>query len=720
MSLAITDDHRELERVARAALTRVDARGQARALLDAGEEAVGSLWDAIVDLDWLGLHLPVEYGGSGFGLPELVVVVQELGRAGAPGPFVPTVAASAVLDAVGSEQMRKEHLPALADGSRRAAVGTGRGLALSGDGTLVGGLTAALGAGLADLLVLLVGEDVVVVDARADGLTLTAATNLDPTRRSAGLRADGVVVAPDQVVPGGAARARAVFRTILAADACGGAQECVDRAVDYARQREQFGRVIGAFQAVKHHCADMLVASERATAAVWDAARAAGGGDADQFALTAATALVEAVPAALRNAQLAIQVHGGIGFTWENDSHLFLRRAGALAGLADVAAAARDVTGLVRSGVKRSYGLDLPPEAEAVREEVRAVAERFAAMSEADRTPALVDSGYSQPHWPRPWGRAAGAVEQLVIDEEFARAGVSRPQLGITAWNILSVVQHGTADQIERWVRRTLTGELVWCQLFSEPDAGSDAAGIRTRAERVDGGFLVNGQKVWTSGAQYSHLGLATVRTDPSAPKHEGITTVVIDMHATGVEVRPLREATGASMFNEVFFQDVFVPDADVVGPVNGGWKVARSTLGNERVSIGGGSVVPLALDLASIEVDEPDARGAGEKVGAYLAEEAAIRAINLRAAARAVAGGEPGPEGNVTKLLSAEHMQRGADLALELLGPSVTTLQGAGFLVGQVLLFSRAMTIAGGTSEITRNQIGERILGLPRDPLVS
>ena len=154
---------------------------------------------------------------------------------------------------------------------------------------------------------------------------------------------------------------------------------------------------------------------------------------------------------------------------------------------------------------------------------------------------------------------------------------------------ILTLIQHSTPDQIERWVRPTLDGDLVWCQLFSEPDAGSDAAGVRTKATRVDGGFVISGQKVWTSGAQYCHRGLATVRTNSDVAKHDGITTVVIDMHAEGVEVRPLREASGASMFNEVFFNDVFVPDDDVVGPVDGGWTVARSTLGNERVSIGGG-----------------------------------------------------------------------------------------------------------------------------------
>ena len=192
------------------------------------------------------------------------------------------------------------------------------------------------------------------------------------------------------------------------------------------------------------------------------------------------------------------------------------------------------------------------------------------------------------PHWPAPWGRAAGAVEQIVIDEELRAAGVKVPGLGITGWNIMTVNQYATPDQVERWVFKTLMGEYVWCQLFSEPDAGSDAAAVKTRGTRVEGGWKVNGQKVWTSGAQYCHLGLATVRTDPDAPKHAGITTMVIDMHAPGVEVRPLRQITGNADFNEVFFNDVFVPDDDVVGVPNDGWTVARSTLGNERVSIGG------------------------------------------------------------------------------------------------------------------------------------
>jgi alkylation response protein AidB-like acyl-CoA dehydrogenase len=718
MPIAITDTHRELEQVARAFLERVGARAEARALLDAPEEGLPSFWDDLVALGWLGLHVPESRGGSGYGLPELVVVVQELGRALAPGPFLPTVLASAVVSSAGSEAQRSALLPGLADGSRIAALG------LVGDITLEGGVAdgdggVVLGAGMASTFLLVAGDDVIAVDRDADGCSVTIGGNLDPTRRCGRVRLEKVAVPDECVMRGAAGIARDLARVLIGAEAAGGAQECVDRATEYAKVRQQFGRPIAMFQAVKHHCANMLVSSELATAAVWDAARASSSGG-EQFALAAAVAGVEAIPAFLRNAQMNIQVHGGVGFTWEHDGHMLLRRAAVLAALVDSEAAARDVAELGQAGAQRELGIDLPPEAEELRVATRRVAEELAALDPTEQRTMLIDTGYVQPHWPKPWGREAKALEQLVIDEEFARAGVARPQYGITAWVILTLIQHATEDQIARWVRPTLNGDLVWCQLFSEPDAGSDAAGVRTKATRVDGGFLISGQKVWTSGAQYCHRGLATVRTNPDVAKHDGITTVVIDMHAEGVEVRPLREASGASMFNEVFFDDVFVPDDDVVGPVDGGWTVARSTLGNERVSIGGGVGIGFGIDLVSVHRNHGQGvDGAATAVGEHLAEAQTLRLLNLRAAERAVAGGEPGPEGNVTKLISAEHMQRSADLALQLVGPGVAVLEDEGALISQVLIFSRAMTIAGGTSEITRNQIGERILGLPRDPLI-
>ena len=287
----------------------------------------------------------------------------------------------------------------------------------------------------------------------------------------------------------------------------------------------------------------------------------------------------------------------------------------------------------------------------------------------------------------------------------------------------MTVNQYATEDQVERWVRKTLMGEFVWCQLFSEPDAGSDAAAVKTRATRVDGGWRVSGQKVWTSGAQYCHLGLATVRTDPDVPKHAGITTMVIDMHAPGVEVRPLRQLTGNADFNEVFFNDVFVPDDDVVGAVNDGWTVARSTLGrNERVSIGGGvGGLFRNMDLLALLRRGADhVPGASARVGGILTKEHVLKVLNLRRAQRAVVGAGPGPEGNVTKLVLAEHGHDRARLQAELVGPSLAFLEGDNALAGYSELATRAMSIAGGTSEITRNQIADRSLGLPRDPLTA
>jgi alkylation response protein AidB-like acyl-CoA dehydrogenase len=718
MAIAISDAHRELAGVAASFLENNKARAAARALLDAPEEALPPFWAEIGSLGWLGLHVPEEYGGSGYGLAELAVVLEELGRTVAPGPFLPTVMASALVDRAGDDAQRAALLPGLVDGSRAGALGLGGSLTLAADGTLAGAGGLVLGGALADVVVLRAGDDMVVVDRAEPGVDISSDAGLDPTRRVARVEVSAVTIAPERVLRGAFPIARRVAWLLAAAEAAGGARECVETASAYAKDRLQFGRPIAMFQAVKHHCANMLVAAELATAAVWDAGRASGD-EPEHFELACASAAALALPAFYRNAQLNIQVHGGIGFTWEHDGHVLLRRAATLAALFDADAAADQVAGSALAGVTSEQGFELPPEAEDYRPAVRAAATELAALEGDAQLARLIDTGYVQPHWPKPWGRAAKALEQLVIEEEFARAGVRRQDYGITGWIILTLIQHATDEQVERWVRPTLERKYVWCQLFSEPDAGSDAAGIRTRATRVDGGWLVTGQKVWTSGAQHAQRGLATVRTNPDAPKHAGITTVVVDMQAEGVEVRPLREATGAAMFNEVFFDNVFVPDDDVVGAVDDGWTVARSTLGNERVSIGGGGAGggQWAIDVVGIlRGTDPDSplRGA---VGTHVAEGAAMRALNLRRVERAVAGGEPGPEGNVTKLLSAEHAQRAADLGLELLGSAALT--GEGRAVASAVIFTRALSIAGGTSEITRNQIGERILGLPRDPLL-
>jgi alkylation response protein AidB-like acyl-CoA dehydrogenase len=716
MSIAITDDHRALAETAADFLVKRDARRVARDLLESPTEPMPPFWGDLATLGWLGLHIPEEYGGSGYTLEELVVVVEEMGRAVAPGPFIPTVIASAIIAGAGDAATKAKLLPGLADGSINGAVALGGSVAAE-SGAASGSVGTVLGGGLADVLLVSVGDDVAVVEV-GDGVRVETPTNLDPTRRSARVSLDGAAAT---LVPGGRQLLLDMARLILSAEAVGVARECTELAAAYAKQRMQFGRPIGMFQAVKHHCANMAVATELATSAVWDASRAAATGG-DQLSYAAAVAASLAGPAADVCANLNTQVHGGISITWEHDAHLFMRRATTLLSHLTPREAANDVVKLTRAGVVRAKAIELPPEAEPIREEVRAFAASIKALPAPEQRARLIETGYVMPHWPKPHGRGAGAVEQLVVEQEFAASGITRPNYGITGWNILTIIQYATPDQVARWVAPALTQDVIWCQLFSEPDAGSDAAGIKTRATRVEGGWLVNGQKVWTSGAHVAGMGFATVRTNPDVPKHEGITTMVIDMHAEGVEVRPLKMTTGASEFNEVFFTDVFVPDDDVVGPVDGGWTVARATLGNESVSIGGGQggmSMPGSALVPPFDASPDRLTGGAPRIGRYIAQHQAMGLLNLRSANRAVAGNEPGPEGAITKLVLSELGHEATAILTELSGPEAAFMDGAASMGNMLVLMHRAMSIAGGTSEIKRSQIGERILGLPRDPLI-
>ena len=717
MPIAISEEHRALAQSVADFLTHHQSRAAARSLLEAETDARPAFWAELGGLGLLGLHVPEDLGGSGFGLAETLVVAEQMGRYLAPGPFVPTVITSAVLAAAGPDDLQKRLLPGLADGTVVGAAALG-GEVTYADGAATGQAGVVISGHLADVLLVPAGDDVLVVEKPAGGVHAEVPANLDPSRRAARVRLDA---APATVLPGARGLLTDVARAVLAAEAAGIAAETTEQAAEYAKIRQQFGRPIATFQAVKHHCANMLVAAELATAAGWDTGRA-GLDDGDQLSYTAAIAAVLASPAAVGNANLNIQVHGGIGFTWEHDAHLYLRRAAAIAAVLDTEQAAIEVTDLVRRGVRRTAAIDLPPEAEPIRDAIGPDVARLRDLTGDARKQALIESGYAMPHWPKPWGRDAGAVEQLVIEQEFAAAGIKRPSLGITSWIILTLIQHASPEQVARWVRPALSQDVIWCQLFSEPGAGSDAAGIRTRATRAEGGWLINGQKVWTSGAHVSDFGLATVRTNPDAPKHEGITTMVIDMHAPGVSVRPLKMPNGNSEFNEIFFDDVFVPDANVVGPIDGGWTVARATLGNESVSIGGGDggmTMPIKAFIAPLDAHPERLAGGAGRVGRHMARTQAMGVLNQRAAYRAVAGSGPGPEGNITKLLLSEIGHETAAIMAELAGPDAAFLDGPGAMGAALMLMNRAMSIAGGTSEIKRNQIAERILGLPRDPLI-
>jgi len=715
-ALAITEEHTDLADSAIGQLNRLNSRAAARATLENGSAHPSEIWSAGKDLGWNGLAIAEDHGGSGFGLAELAVVLEAHGRELSPGPFLPTVASAVVIDRCAPDSVRAQLLPGLADGSMVGALALSGNVTIGSDLVVTGESPAVLGAPDADVLVIAAGEDVVIVDARADGVTITALDSLDTTRSVGSVALRGVTVDQDRVLRGAARKARTVFRILASAEAVGVSWATLDMAVEYAKVREQFGRTIGTFQAVKHHASNMLVNAEETTAAAWDAARA---DDLDSAWFPAAVAAAHAIRTQIFNAQYNIQLHGGIAYTWEHDAHLYLRRARTLAALMEEGGdPLLDVVEGQRSGQAHGASFTLPPEAEAHRSQAREAVTHLRSLPEDKQRDYLVDSGYLVPHWPKPWGRAADVLEQLVIEEEFT--DIERPDMGITGWVALTIAQAGTDDQRERWVEPVLRGEVMWCQLFSEPGAGSDAAAVRTAAKKVDGGWRVTGQKVWTSLAQYCQWGLATVRTDPDAPKHAGVTMMAIDMKAPGVTVNPLRGITGDSHFNEVFFDDVFVPDADVVGDVNRGWLVARATLGNERISIGGGSggTVGFSPDqLVKLLDASPSAANYVRRAGECIAETHTLRLLNLRRASRAIAGADPGPEGNVTKLLVAEAGQRITELGMELSGSAAVVGQAPKLL--RSYLGNRAMTIAGGTSEITRNTIAERILGLPRDPLL-
>ncbi|GAA3122090.1 acyl-CoA dehydrogenase [Streptosporangium carneum] len=700
-----------------------------------------AFWASLADQGLLGLHLPEEHGGSGYGLLEAAVAVEALGERVAPGPYLPTVLASAAILA-SDGKAHAELLPGLADGTLTGAVALTAAVtgARGQDGELtIGGVAEpVLGGALADVLVLPVstdeGREWVAVDASA--VTVTPLRPLDLTRGVARVELDAVAVPAGRVLGGlGEADVRHLAAILLGAEAAGIASWCVSAASEYARVRVQFGRPIGQFQGVKHKAALMLVALEQARATVWDATRAAAwraraadatGEAGDESAYAAAIAGVVAPDAAVRCAKDAIQIFGGVGYTYDHDAHLYYRRALSLRALLGPSAEWADsVVSLALNGVSREMELDLPESAAELRERIRAEVAELAKLEGREQKRALAAAGYVMPHLPSPWGRDARPLEQVLILQELRAARVRPPQMIIGAWVVPSIVAYGTPEQQERFLPPTLSGELLWCQLFSEPGAGSDLASLQMRAERVEGGWRLNGQKVWTSLAHVAEWGICVARTSSTGSKHEGITYFLVDMKGEGVTVRPLTEMTGESLFNEVFLDDVFVPDELVVGEVGQGWQIARNTLSNERVSLssgsgGTGSSVPDLLGLADRLGRELTA-AERQDLARVVCEGHSINALGLRVTLRQLTGADPGADGSVRKLLSTSHAQHVAECAVTLLGAAAVVaadakLGDAGHW-NRAALATRAMTIYGGTTEVQLNIIGERMLGLPRDP---
>jgi alkylation response protein AidB-like acyl-CoA dehydrogenase len=730
LPIAIISEHNDLADSVRSLVARVAPSEVLHEALETPISNPPPYWKAAADQGLQGLHLSENVGGQGFGILELAIVLAEFGYGAVPGPFVPSAIASALISANDADDKR---LAQLASGEVIAAYAIDSGLTATrqGSGLVIRGEVRAVpAAAQASLLVLPVaidsGEAWVVLD--ADQLEIEPVQSVDPLRPVAHVRANAVEVSDDQVLSSLSRKlARALMSTLLSAECVGVARWATDTAAEYAKIREQFGRPIGQFQAIKHKCAGMIAETERATAAVWDAARAidetlADSGADSAFEYAAAVAATLAPVAAQHCTQDCIQVHGGIGFTWEHDTNVYYRRAIVLAACFGRAAAyPQQVLHTATTTGMRSIDIDLDPDTEKLREEIRAEVAALKAIPREERNTAIAEGGWVQPHLPKPWGRAAAPIEQIIVAQEFSSGKVARPQMGIAAWIIPSIVAYGTDEQQQRFLPPTFRGEMIWCQLFSEPGAGSDLASLTTKATKVDGGWRITGQKIWTTGAQYSQWGALLARTDSEAPKHQGITYFLLDMAAEGVEVKPLRELTGNAMFNTVFIDDVFVPDSMVLGDVNRGWEVSRNTLTNERVSIGSGEPPFLAsLDqfvgfLKDGQFDQIEQNDAGR----LIAEGHAAKLLNLRSTLLTLSGGDPMPNAAISKLLSMKTGQGYAEFGVSSFGTD-GAVGDQNQLSGKwtnYLLAGRATTIYGGTTEVQLNIIAERLLGLPRDP---
>src|SRR3954471_7878283 len=547
-------------------------------------------WQEFVARGFHAVHLPERDGGQGGNLADMACVVEAAAAALLPGPLLSTATASAVASLA---QAPAEPLIAdlvagatavvvLPEHSDIRAVPEGTGWRLNGSSGSQLGIIGAQ-------YILLTGrtgdgaEVWLTLDARSPGPGLHVVE-----QQGTDLCTDvGVLQLTDHSVPASAAlsgisteRVRCIVLAFAACAAGGTVRHCADAATEYIRTREQFGRPIGAFQALQHKAAVLLVNSELAAAAAWDAVRAADE-PIEQHRMAAATAALVAIGTAPDLVLDALLMFGAIGYTWEHDTHLYWRRATSLAAsLGSTPRWAREAGELART-LKRSTAIHLGDVESDFRARIAKTLDRAAALQNETptddvRAPGLAfgsqrdllaDAGLVAPHLPAPWGIAATPVQQVIITEEFdKRPNLVRPSLNIAEWILPTILDSGTDSQRERFARPMLRGTQRWCQLFSEPGAGSDLASLGTRAQKVDGGWLINGHKIWTSSAHIAQFGAMLARTDPDASKHRGISYFLVDMSSPGIEISPIKQASGEAHFNEVFLTDVFVPDDMLVG----------------------------------------------------------------------------------------------------------------------------------------------------------
>jgi len=737
--LAITAEQEQLVDAVSRFATRHAPIDKTRAAFDSiASGELPSWWSEFVVHGFHAVHLPVDIGGQGGSLVDMACVVEAAAAALLPGPQLSTATASAVASL--ADASAKPLLTELAEGATAVvilpehsdvhAVSDGDAWRLSGSSGSVLGICAAQ-----HILVFAQTKDSgqrwFALDPRSEGLKVEPQQGTD-------LCTDvGVLDLVEHIVPASSVlsgisteRVRCVVVALAACATAGTVRHCSDAATDYIRTREQFGRPVGAFQALQHKAATLLVNSELATASAWDAVRAEGE-SIEQHRLAAASAAVMAVAAAPDLVLDALLMFGAIGYTWEHDTHLYWRRATSLAAsLGPMTRWNREVGELART-LKRSTTINLGSVESEFRARVSATLDEALTLSNDhpsgdSRNPGLAfgsqrdllaQQGLVAPNLPAPWGVGASPVQQVIIAEEFdKRPELIRPSLGIAEWILPTILNSGSDLQRERFAWPILRGVQRWCQLFSEPGAGSDLASLSTRANKVDGGWLVNGHKIWTSLANRAQFGALLARTDPEAKKHRGISYFLVDMSWPGIEVSPIKQASGRTEFNEVFLTDVFVPDDMLVGKPGDGWSLAVSTMAVERTAIGNYVSIDRADALRRMaEIDGPDQDAALRALGDVEAYSTAIRAVVLRETLRLVEGKGPGPTSSIAKYAMVTLLRRALTATLGLTG-RIAMLEDSDPAVFQPYFDAPAELIGGGTPEIQLTVIASMVLGLPRN----
>ncbi len=746
MRFSRSDEQTMFAEGARRLLADRSSPDRLRQLLDEQAEWDATLWAALAESGALGAAIPEEHGGLGLGFAELAVVAHEIGRANAAVPFASSVIAAAALVSLGSEDQKARWLPRLAAGEAVGCMAwadsTPDTLASNGD-TVSGSIPVVADAGIADFaLVERAGRLLLVELSSVQRLKLDS---FDQLRGFYLLEFDNCFAA---VLPGSDQASIAALRdraAVLAAfEAIGGTDACIDMARDYALERQMFGRPLASYQAIKHKLADIKAARELAFSAATGAAFVADN-DPGSLAAEAASARLTAIAAFESAARENQQIHGGIGYTWEANCHFYYRRERAHAATLRGREywAARLLANRPQPSQLDQTALDSTEEA-AFRREARdwlaGNAPDFARPKGAewdDVTEAsmgrawqarLFDGGYASILLPEELGGRGGSLnEALIFMEEEGRYRVPKgPYIGIGLKMALPVIaRHGTSEQITRFTTPTLKGELLWCQLFSEPAAGSDLAALRTRAVRDGDDWVVNGQKVWSSWAHHSDWAILLTRTDPTRPKHKGLTFFVLDMKSPGIEVRPIRQISGASDFNETFLTDVRIPDSCRIGSEGEGWACAMTVLMGERLGAGaepdpdGGirGLIGLAERTSATGGNLIDNNHVSTRLGEMFAHELAGERLTARLREMISHGDDPGALGGAVKLTAANRMQQSAGFAMEMLGsqgvarmPGETSLDNA----WRDYVWAVALRVAGGADEVLRNQIAERVLGMP------